>query len=219
MGSTLKLGSDFETMKVEVIGAMVYPRDQRLRTGYAERNAWSRRVTHDPSAIATAPEIQSLLELPSRRELSKEADRGVKTGTVAGDLLGLMYGQAKCGAPEPSLRAALLHYRGWAPGKRYRDGEALKYSDGQLRTYFQASAPAAHLWAALSLLRNLKDDGESYRAAFQPEGLDFLLGVARSVQDFAETFTPKRTKPAKPVICGTDLHKIPDHIEAVELDF
>ena len=218
MGSILEIGSDFEAAKAEVIAAMLYPRDERLRAAYTLRNAWSRRVGSDLGATASAGEIQALLDLSSRRELTDEAVRGVKTGTVAGDLLGLIYEQSHIGAPEPSLRDALKRYPQWAIGRTYGDGEPLKYSNMQLRRYFHASTPSAHLWAAFRLLKLIDDGGASYRTAFEPQGWPLLLGVARSVQEFAESFVPKRTKPPKPIVCGTDLHRVPDHIGPIELD-
>ena len=218
MGSILMIGSDFEAAKVEVIGAMLYPRDGRLREAYNLRNAWSRRIGSDLDATASAAEVQTLLDLPSRRELSDEADKGVKTGTVAGDLLALIYEQSRIGAPEPSMRSALKRYAKWSIGKKYGDAEPLKYSDWRLRDYFYASSPSAHLWAGLRLLKTIRDDGESYRTAFDPAGMPLLLGVARSVQDFAESFIPKQTTPAKPILNGADFHRVPDHIEAIELE-
>lgn len=219
MGSTLSIGPDFEAARLEVIGAMLYPQDERLRAAYTLRSTWSRRIGIDLGASASAGEIQALLDLPSRRELSDEADKGVKTGTVAGDLLALIYEQSRTGAPEPSMRSSLKRYAEWSIGKQYGDGGPLKYSDAQLRAYFCVSSPSAHLWAGLRLLKTIKDDGEGYRTAFHPEGLPLLLGVARSVQDFAESFIPKRTKPAKPIVNGGDLHRVPDHIQPVELEF
>ena len=219
MGSTLKIGPDFEAAKVEVIGAMLYPRDERLRAAYTLRNAWSRRLGSDLDATASAGEVQTLLDLPSRQELNIEADQGVKTGTVAGDLLALIYEQSRKGAPEPSMRAAHRRYTAWAVGKKYGDGEALKYSPGQLHRFFDAAAPSAHLWASLRLLKKITDRGESYRTAFEPHGLLYLLGVARSVQDFAETFIPKRSKSAKPIVSGDEMHRVPDRIKPIELEF
>lgn len=218
MGSTLKIGSDFEIAKVEVIGAMLYPQDERFQTAYKLRNGWSRRIGSDRGATASAGEIQALLDLPSRRELSDAAEKGVKTGTVAGDLLALIYEQWRVGAPKPSLRDALKMYPKWSMGKRYGDGEPLKYSDMQLRRFFATSSPSAHLWAAHRLMKSINDDGESYRSAFDPKGLPFMLGVARSVQDFAESFIPKRTKPAKSIVNGGDLHRVPDHIQPIQLE-
>ena len=219
MGSTLQIGSDFEAAKVEVIGAMVYPRDERLRAAYTLRNAWSRRLGGDPGAIASTDEVQALLDLPSRRELRLEADKGVRTGTVAGDLLGLIYEQSRLGASEPSMRAAHRRYTVWALGKKYGDGEALKYSTGQLHRFFDEAAPSAHLWAAFRLLKHKTAGGERYRTAFEPQNLLYLLGVARSIQDFAETFIPKRSKSAKPIVSGAELHRVADHIERIELKF
>ncbi len=219
MGSILEIGSDFDTAKVTVIGAMLFPRDERLRAGYALRNEWARRIGREASVAAKADEIQALLELPSRQELQVEAEKGVRRGTVAGDLLALIYEQSRRGAPEPSMRAAHRRYTAWALGKRYGDGKSLKYSTGQLHRFFEEATPSAHLWAGLRLLQDIKDGGESYRTAFEPQGLPLLLGVARSVQHFAEYFIPKRTKPAKPIVSGAELHRIPGHIEPIELPF
>ena len=226
MGSTLQIGSDFEAAKVEVIGAMVYPRDERLRAAYTLRNAWSRRIGSDPGATASAGEVQTLLDLPSRRELSDEADKGTKTGLAAGDLLGLIYEQSRMGAPEPSMRAAQRRYADWALGKKYGKkyggGEALKYSTGQLLRFFDEAAPSAHLWAAFRLLKHKTAGGErplTALTAFEPQDLPLLLGVARAVQDFAETFIPKRSKSAKAIVSGAELHRVPDHIERIELKF
>ena len=219
MGSTLVISPDFEAAKIEVISAMLFPRDEQLRTAYKLRQVWSRRIESDAGMTATASEIQALLELPSRRELLDAADKGVKTGTVAGDLLALIYEQSRIGAPEPSMRAAHRRYTAWAVGKKYGTGEALKYSTGQLHRFFDAAAPSVHLWAAWRLLKIITDNGESYRAAFEPDGLLFLLGVARSLQDFAQTFIPKRSKPATPIMSAGVLHRIPDHLTPIELKF
>ena len=219
MKSTLDIGSDFESAQFEVIAAMLYPRDERLRAAYTRRYAWSRRIRSDAGTTATASEIQALLALPSRRELWDASDKGVKTGTVAGDLLALIYEQSRIGAPEPSMRAAHRRYAAWAVGKKYGDGEALKYSTGQLHRFFDAAAPSAHLWASLRMLKNITDGGESFRTAFEPHGMPLLLGVARAIQDFAQTFIPKRSKPAKPIILAGELHQVPDHIAPIELEF
>ena len=219
MGSTLDIGSDFEAAKIQVIGAMVYPRDERVRTAYTLHMSWSRRFGIDPCATANANEIQVLLNLPSRQELHIETVQGVKTGVVAGDLLALIYEQSRIGAPEPSMRAAHRRYTDWAVGKKYGDGEALKYSTGQLHRFFDAAAPSAHLWASLRMLKNITDGGESFRTAYEPHGMPFLLGVARAIQDFAQTFIPKRSKPAKPIILAGELHQVPDHIKPIELQF
>jgi hypothetical protein len=219
MPSWLEIGPDFEAAKAEVIGAMLYPRDERLRYAYTLRNAWARRIESDPTVTATAAEIQMLIDLPSRRELQTEAEQGIKTGSASGDLLALIYEQWRLGAPEPSMRAAHRRYTDWAVGKKYGDGESLKYSTGQLLRYFDAATPSAHLWAGYRLLKSIPDGGERYRTAFQPHGLPWLLGVARSVQDFAESFIPKRTRPAKPILAGADLHRVPDCIEPIELEF
>lgn len=217
MGSTLDIGSDFETAKAEVIAAMHFPRDERLRTAYKLRNAWARRAASDPDTTASAGEIRELLDLPSRQEVKDAADEGIKAGTVAGDVLAVIYEQWRIDAPEPSMRAGLKRYTEWAIGKTYGDATPLKRSLQTLRLRFDAASPSAHLWAALRLMKTIPDDDQSYRDAFTPTGLPILLGVARAVQDFAESFIPKRTKPAKPIINGQDMHRVPKHIAPLRL--
>ena len=115
------------------------------------------------------------------------------------------------------MRKALIQYREFAVGKKYGDGEALKYSDAQLRAYFEAAAPSAHLWAAYRLLKIIKDRGKAYKTAFTAEGMPLLLGVAKELQDFATTFIPKGTKPAKPIINMQEMLLLPETIPPVKL--
>ena len=89
----------------------------------------------------------------------------------------------------------------------------------QLRVYFEAAAPSAHLWAAHRLLKKIKDRGKSYKEAFTAEGMPLLLGVAKELQDFATTYIPKGTKPAKPVIGKQDMLLLPETIAPVKLPF
>jgi hypothetical protein len=135
---------------------------------------------------------------------------------VAGDLLVAMYEDWRMEEPRPSMRSALKRYRAWSVGRRYGDGEALKYSDMQLRRYFAEAAPAAHLWAASRLLQAHKDGGKAFRAAFTRNGMPYLLGLARELQEFGATFIPKGTKPPKPVLARRDLLLIPDEIAPVK---
>lgn len=120
---------------------------------------------------------------------------------------------------QPSMRKALSQYRTFAIGRKYGDGEALKYSDQQLRVYFEAAAPSAHLWAAHRLLKNIKDRGKAYKEAFTAEGMPLLLGVAKDLQDFAITYIPKGTKPAKPIIGVQDMLLLPETIAPIKLPF
>ena len=117
------------------------------------------------------------------------------------------------------MRKALCQYRKFALGKKYGDGEALKYSYMQLRVYFEAAAPSAHLWAAYRLLKIIKDRGKAYKTAFTAEGMPLLLGVAKELQDFAITYIPKGTKPAKPIIGVQDMLLLPETIAPLKLPF
>lgn len=215
----LQITGDFETTRNTVVGAMLYPRNPDLYASYCLRNRWGALSADNAQHTLSSSEVRDLLNSASRQELSEAAIVGTKQGTVAGDLLSLIYEQSRLSKPLPSMRAALKGYRLFALGNKYGDGEALKYSDQQLRTYFEASSPSAHLWAAYRLLMIVKDRGKAHRASFTAEGMPLLLGVAKELQDFATTYIPKGTKPPKPIIRAQDLWLLPETISPVKLPF
>lgn len=210
-GETLAITGDFERTRDVVIAAMIFPNSAGHRTAYCMRNQMVRRCDSEDSINLSATEVRRLMDLPSREELRIASVSGVKHGTVAGDLLALIHEQWRKGRPEPSMRSALQFYCKWSVGKKYGDGDAMKYSDMQLRKYFAAAAPAAHLWAAFGLMERRGAD----RTTFTRDGLLELLGAAKELQDFATTFVPKRAKPAKPIIDGLTMLKVPEHIKVI----
>ncbi len=217
--TVLQITNDFESTKNVVIGAMLYPKNAEFRTSYSLRNHWTALAVKNTHHTLSSADISELLNIASRHELRESSEAGTKQGTVAGDLLGLIYQRWRLGKDLPSMRKALSHYREFAVGRKYRDGEALKYSDMQLRAYFDAAAPSAHLWAAHRLLKNIKDRGKSYKEAFTPEGMPLLLGVAKELQDFAITYVPKGTKPSKPIIGAHEMLLLPEVIAPIKLSF
>ena len=215
----LQITNDFESTKYIVVGAMLYPKNADWRTSYCLRNRWTALAAQDTQHTLSSSDVSDLLNAASRQELREAADAGSKQGTVAGDLLSLIYEQWRLDGDQPSMRKALSQYRKFAIGNKYGDGEALKYSDMQLRVYFEAAAPSAHLWAAYRLLKIIKDRGGAYKAAFTAEGMPLLLGVAKELQDFATTFIPKGTKPAKSIIDMQEMLLLPETIAPVKLPF
>lgn len=215
----LQITNDFETTKYTVIGAMLYPSNPDFRASYSLRNSLLELTKKNTNLTLSSIDVRDLLNTASRQELSEAAVAGTKQGTVAGDLLSLIYEHWRWDRDQPSLRKALSQYREFAVGKKYGDGEALKYSDMQLRVYFEAAAPSAHLWAAHRLLKNTKDRGKAYKTAFTAEGMPLLLGVAKELQDFATTYIPKGTKPAKPIIGRQDMLLLPETVAPIKLPF
>jgi len=215
----LHITSDFEITKHTVVGAMLFPRNADFRASYFLRNCWSARADNDEHHKLSSSEVRDFLNMSSRQELSEASIIGTKQGTVAGDLLGQIYEQWRLGKAWPSMRGALSRYREFAVGKKYGNGEALKYSDMQLRAYFEAAAPSAHLWGAYRLLMIIKDRRKAHKTAFTAEGMPLLLGVAKELQDFATTYIPKGTKPAKPIISLQDMLRLPETITPIKLPF
>ena len=218
-GLLLAVNSDFQSSSAVVMGAMLFPRNASFRASFCLRDRWASLAAKDTGHTLTSSDLRDLLSVASGHELSEASKIGTKQGTVAGDLLSLIYEHWRLDGDQPSMRKALSLYRQFAVDRKYGDGEALKRSDMQLRTYLEAAAPSAHLWAAHRLLKKIKDRGKSYKAAFTAEGMPLFLGVAKELQDFAITYIPKGTKPAKPIIGVQDMLLLPETIAPVKLPF
>lgn len=164
--------------------------------------------------------LRTLLDSPGKDETKSLAAEATKRGTVAGDLLALIYEMQARHVGEPSFGKAVDHYKGFALGRKYGDGEALKYSEQTLRNYFDEFASVAHLWAAFRLNQGPYAYTEDARSVFHsPKDFLTFLGIAKDVGRFAESFIPKRTKPLRPVIDGEILVQIPADVLPVRLHF
>lgn len=207
-----------------VMAWMLFPNEQDLRRAYIFRktviNSYIKERIHSDQVNVSVWVLQSMLDGPSRCELINRAEEATRQGTVAGDLLALIYEMHLRDVKEPSFNKAIKNYIKFALGRCYGDGEELKYSKKTLRDYFGNFEPVAHLWAALRLNREPHRYTSSKNNIFHsPEELHAMLGVAKAVGEFATNFTPKRTKPPKPVIDIDTLIKIPDGIPARRLSF
>lgn len=164
--------------------------------------------------------LRDLIEGPGFLEMKLQVEAAVKRGSVAGDLLHLVYEMHARGVPEPSFGKAIDEYKKFALGRKYGDGEALKYSERMLRLYFAEYESVAHIWAAFRLNRGPYKYTEHPEDVFgSPAMFQKFLGVAKAIGDFAASFIPKRTKPAKSVISPEILVRIPDGIPPVHLTF
>lgn len=178
------------------------------------------RETGDTPVNLPAWMLRTLLDSPGKDETKRLAAEATKRGTVAGDLLALIYVMEAQNVNEPSFGKAVEHYKGFALGLKYGDGEALKYSEQTLRNYFDEFASVAHLWAAFRLNQGPYAYTEDPRSVFHsPSDLLTFLGIAKDVGRFAESFIPKRTKPPRPVIDGDILVHIPADVLPVKLHF
>jgi hypothetical protein len=202
---------------------MLFPADAALREHHMAREVAEQACKEAAASetISIAPQtLLALLDGPGGLEMKRLAAEATKRGTVAGDLLHLLYEMHARGVDEPSFGKALEHYKRFAPGLTYGDGEALKYSEQTLRTYFDEFRSVAHLWAAWRLNTGpyayLPDPRQVFHDA---SSLQTFLGVAKGVADFATTFIPKRTKPPRPVIEINDLIAIPESIASIRLTF
>lgn len=207
-----------------VMAWMLFPKEPEVRMVHFVKEVMAQNFIKEraSSELVNVPvwALQSLLEGPSKSEIHNLATEATKQGTVAGDLLGLMYEMHLRGVNEPSFGKAVEQYKEFAFGLRYGDSEALKRSEATLRNYFDAFEPVAHLWAAFRLNQGPYTFTTDPRDVFHTsDGLKSMLGVAKTIGEFATTFIPKRTKPPKPVIGSGTLVKIPDEIPALHLIF
>lgn len=213
--TVIDLSGGYKGSRHAVLAAMLFPRNENLRHSYCLRNVWFDRLQSESQYALAAADVQAFLNVASRHELRVASDAGARQGPVAGDLLGLVYQQVHADLPWPSMREAVRQYQIFAKGRTYGDGLPLKRSNGQIRTYFEAAAPAAHLWAARRIIQGFSDGGKAYQASFTAEAWPYFLGVAKELQEFATTFIPKGSKPAKPIICRSEMLLLPDSIKPI----
>ena len=213
-GLALELVGVFERDLDLVIATMLFPRDERLRVAYLLRKQIERSSDAAEERTLAPHEQRVVLDLPSRAELRDAADAGSKRGLAAGDLVAIMYDLQRSAKP-CSMRAAMAIYGMWARRRKYADGEPLKYSDRQLKTFFAAAKPAAHLWGALRLLATM---GKPRKAFSSPEEFGLFLGVAAEAQRFLTGHIPERTHSKQPTVSATELHILPSFIEPIAVD-
>lgn len=202
---------------------MNFPASREIQRQYFIRHVVKKACDEggtDEEVCLRAGLLKELIEGPGFFEMKDMTAEATKRGSVAGDLLHLIYEMHARDLDEPSFGKAIEEYKRFALGGKYGDGEALKYSEQTLRTYFAEYAPVAHLWAAFRLNWGPYAYAKHPQDVFgSPEMFRTFLGVAKAIGEFASTFVPKRTRPAKPVIDPEALAKIPAEIPAVWLTF
>jgi hypothetical protein len=206
-----------------VMAVMYFPNNDEVRRQFLVRQL-VKQACEDGGADAEvsikASMLRELIEGPGLGEMKSLVEEAVRRGSVAGDLLHLVYEMHARGLQEPSFGKAIEEYKRFALGGKYGDGVPLKISEHMLRTYFNEYASVAHLWAAYRLNHG------PYAYAGHPQDvfgsqpmLRRFLGVAKAVGEFACTFAPKRTKPPKPVIDPAEILRLPDDIAPLNLIF
>lgn len=201
---------------------MLFPDDAVMRQAHLAREVVEQMLSSGEveGSLVTVPVwmLRALADGEGKRTAKAAAGEATKQGTVAGDLLALVYEMHVKGLPEPSFGKAIEQYKKFAVGKKYGNGDALKYSEQTLRTYFDAFEPVSHLWAAFRLNMGPYAYTADPRDVFhKPESLFQFLGVARDVGEFATTFVPKRTKPPRPVLDVANMVSVPTNIPALRV--
>lgn len=206
-----------------VLALMHFPRD-----GEGERQFYVRHIVKqacdsgaaDAEVRLPAKLLRELIDGPGYLEMRDKVTESTKRGSVAGDLLHLIYEMHALDFQEPSLRKALAEYKKFSLGRKYGDGSPLKYSERMMRDYWNEYEPVAHLWAAFRLNRGpyayVADAADVFGSA---DAFRTFLGVAKAIGEFASTFVPKRTRPAKPVLPPDELVHIPAEIPSIRLAF
>ena len=216
MGDSLDIG--------RVMAWMLFPNDQNMRLVHVAREIVEQSLLSGKAqdSLVTVPAwaLKALLCGEGKKATEVAAVEATKQGTVAGDLLALIYEMYVREMAEPSFGKAIEQYKGFALGLKYGDGDALKYSEQTLRNYFDEFEAVSHLWAAFRLNTGpyayTTDPRDIFRKS---EALTLFLGVAKALGEFATGFIPKRTKPPRTVLDVKKMLQIPDHIQAVRLAF
>lgn len=212
-----------------ILSWMLFPNSPKLREAFFLRELAQQTVNRADSPSATieiaASALCTLLDSPGRVEFASLRAEATKRGTVAGDLLGSVYLLHKSGAHRPSLRKAIDIYKDHAlgpeqaPAPTYGDGSALKRSGRTLRTYMAEFEKVAHLWAAFQMNVGPNAISPVQGDVFHdPSATKIFLGVAKAIGEFAGSFVPLGTKPAKPVLDPEVILRIPADIPPVVLN-
>jgi hypothetical protein len=151
-----------------------------------------------------------LIEGPNKSQIRKRIEQATREGTVAGDLLGNLYGMCSFPDhfPEPSVRKAIFAARHFARRTTYGDGSRLPHSDRGIRDYFEHYRPVAHLWAAFRLhqafpIRNHRD------VLASPDAVQDFLAIARRIQEFGCKFFSGRDRTKKPLLDARTMWRVP----------
>jgi hypothetical protein len=195
---TLQLCGD-ELDRHRVMAWMLFPTTPEYRATYVARCDVKQKASIPNEAI-----FWQIFNGPSRLEIQRGATVATKRGSLAGDLLGLIYERHKLGLDEPSLNKAIASYMEFAltSGQRFGDRKPLLRSESQIRESFDSFRPVAHLWAAYRLM---KDDATTPLSATE---IYPMLSLAQEIGSFATSFIPKRTRPPKPIIAPEGLLQI-----------
>jgi len=215
LSTCIELIGDFEVDRDSVVAAMLFPHDLRLRLAYLLRKEMERGADADADKTLTPHQQRVVLDWPSRAELRDLADGGARRGHAVGDLVAIMYDRHRRGLPD-GLRSALGVYKHWALGKHYGEDKLkpLKRSESQLRSYFHAARPAAHLWGAFRLIASIED--RPLRPAFEnPEDFGYFLGVSAEIQRFLSTHVPAQNYGGEPTIPLKEMLLLPEPIRPI----
>jgi hypothetical protein len=200
-----------------VMALMLFPNDERLRDGCFAVNRISGSLAPErpkETFALDAKTIELLLDTPSREQLKTLTSSATKKGVVAGDLLAAMYLMKMFEVQEPSMNKA-IHIAGmFARDERWGDGESMDTSERMIRMAWQSHQSVSHLWAAFRL--NNAYPFAKQGTLFTTE-VNKLLGVALGVLEFATSFVPHRTRPAKVILSQTDAWAPPQSIEPLYL--
>lgn len=203
---------------------MLFPNDETLRSHYLNvLNLKDRisKVQDSELVTVTAGDLKALLKGPSSAEVSNIAIEAVKGGTIAGDLLAIMYIMDSFKGThqklnDPSRNKAIHVMKKFGPGRRFGDSSPLPVSKGTILKNRKEFESVAHLWAATRL-------NQDYPFC-EPGAWDYsqdacykMLAAAASILNFSTTYIPKKMKSVISVVNPDKVWTIPEYIGSTTL--
>jgi hypothetical protein len=198
---TLQLCGD-ELDRHRVMAWMLFPTTPEHRNTYIARCDVEQKGVVPDEAV-----FWQIFNGPSQAQLQRCAVEATKHGTMAGDLLGLIYERHQLGREEPSLNKAIANYVEFALTSQHRFGnnQPLPRSKSHIRTGFDSYRSVAHLWAAYRFMKEATSTPLSATEVYP------MLLLAQEIGFFATSFIPKRTRPPRPIISPKALLQIISH--------
>jgi len=197
-----------------VTAVMLFPSNEHLRDSAmarmrAEASVLDLKDSH--RLEVTAGSIRSLLDAPSRDELTTLKHKAARAGLIAGDILTMLYAMTTTDAVRmPSWNKAVYAYPRWGEsGTAFRDGTPLPKSRSEIEKAWASHRCVAHFWGAVSLHRELGDG--DLKKLFGPDWTRFLQ-MAAGLLKFGTEFVPQQRKHPRPTLDIAESWTLPDGI-------
>lgn len=152
-------------------------------------------------------EIRTILNIPSKKELSKLTKNAAEKGAIAGKVLLYLYFMAQAKTKEPSLNKAV-----------YICSQETKKTEPTIWNYWKAFNNVSHFWGSMVLIDRVTDINKSnMHDLFGREDINPFLSIANTLLQFGKDYIPTRIKNPEEIFKGKAIN-IPDSVKLHDMN-